>query len=340
MRPFLELIGRLRSEVPRREVAAGAALWFGIACFGLVGWNLLVAWVMPLDMFPVQFDRASISIAAVLIVLSGVVSLMAAWMLRSQVAQGAWWAKVAVWSFAGALGGIVWGLWTNTTFLGPPFFTTVGRTMFTLVLSQFAVAGWFVLGYLDRLAAAHPEGAFAFGVSQDDRIPSPAKDSPYREGPFPWSVQVTFLVSTAGFVGTVLVLQKLFGLDWAAWVAVPGLLVLFVGPFAWNERKSSFEREREVLATYRVGLSLLLFNATVPFCKVLVYRDGVEIRVQYTRFFLPYDRLTSPPSLEGILSGTVVFKSRLPGVPESILIHSSKASGIVARIEGAREGQG
>lgn len=339
MRQFLELIGRLRSEEPRAEVAAMVARWFGLACLAGVGWNLMVVWVMSPDSFPIRLHKESVAVSAVLMVLAGGVALVAASGLGVHIARGVWWAKVALWTCAGAIGVFLWGLWTATTFLGPEFFTIVGRVILTFFAAQFAIVGWFALGYLDRLAAAHPEEEFAFGVSQDDRIPSPAKDSPYREGPFPWSVQVTFLISTAGFVGTVLVLQKLFGMDWVAWVALPGILALFVGPFSWNELKSSFEREREVLATYRVGISLLLFNATVPFCKVLVYRDGVEIRVQYTRFFLPYDRLTSPPSLEGILSGTVVFKSRLPGVPESIRIHTSKASGILARIEGAREGE-
>lgn len=160
----------------------------------------------------------------------------------------------------------------------------------------------------------------------------------YREGVFPWGAQGTFLAMMAVVFGTVLVVKKFLGMERVPFVAVPGFLLLLGASIAWNELVSSFQRSREVLSSYRVGISMLFFNATSPLCKILIYPDGVELRLQFTRYFLPYEKCTEPPKLEGMFSNTLVLRTRIPDVPQTIRIRTGHASKILAEIEKARVG--
>lgn len=335
MRNFLELIRRLRTDVPRLDVAIRTSRGFGFVCVGVVIWNALVVWAVPGEMLPLPVRSEEIQYAAGLVGLAGGLALIASHRLRTDLRSGVWLAKGALWALLPGLGAF-WASFGNVPFVGAPeWFAIAVRIAMALFLVQFALPAWFAMGYLNRLEQA---GAQENSVMEVLPEAESVAESPYRDGPFPWGVQATFLGSMVLALGGVLVILKTLRLEWGGWMVLPVVAILFVVPLAWNERRSPFQQDREVLASYRVGISLLLFNATVPFCKLLVYRDGVEIRVQYNRFFLPYAQLSAPPSLEGLLSGTILLQSRLPGVPETIRIHSPKAAGILEMMR--KDGRG
>lgn len=73
-------------------------------------------------------------------------------------------------------------------------------------------------------------------------------------------------------------------------------------------------------------------------CKVLIYRDGVEIRAMFTRYFLPHDKYVEPPCITGMFSNTLLFRTSLPGVPETIRIKSRHVDENLGEIERARAG--
>jgi hypothetical protein len=107
-------------------------------------------------------------------------------------------------------------------------------------------------------------------------------------------------------------------------------LVLFVGPALYNRKPSSFEQARTVLASYTGGGSLMLFNGSWPFFRLLVYDDGVEVRVMFHRFFIPYDKMEDLPDKIRFFSlGGILFKSDLPGVPSRIRFHGRNSKKIL-----------
>lgn len=333
MRNLLELIWRLRTDVPRLNVTIRTVRGFGIVCLGTVIWNALVVWALPGDTLPLPVRSAEMGYAAGLIGLAGGLALVAAHRLGTDLSSGVWLAKGALWGLLAGLGAILAALWSFSFVGAPVWFGLVARIMMVLVVAQFAVPAWFAMGYLTRLEQVCERN----GVMIDEPAENVSSaGTSYREGLFPWGVQATFVGSMALALGGILVIQKSLGMGWGGWMVFPVVAILFVVPLAWNELRSSFQSGREVVASYRVGISLLLFNATAPFCKLLVYRDGLELRVQYNRFFLPYAELSSPLSLEGLLSGTILLKSRLPGVPETIRIHSPKAAAILEMMKTGR----
>lgn len=338
MKELFELIRRLRTENPSTQCASTAARWFGIVCLGVVFWNLLVVSTMTPGTFLFKIDTFETKIALSLIAFAGLVALVAASRLKTDPVSGARVAKLSLLLWMAGLVVFLAGFWINPAGSPPGVIGLVFRIFMIPVFGQFLVPGWFALGYLNRLEEAQTGVIFA-----PDPTPPLASFGAHqklscREGLFPWGAAVTFLLSMAFVMGGILLVEFFMGNQCIPYVAVPGFLLLFVGPIAWNERASSFQGSREIVSTCRAGISMLFFHATFPFCKVLVYRDGLELRIEFTRYFLPYDKCIELLKLEGMLGNTLVLRTRIPGVPETIRIQTRQASTILAEIEAARAG--
>jgi hypothetical protein len=50
----------------------------------------------------------------------------------------------------------------------------------------------------------------------------------------------------------------------------------------------------------------------------MVYEDGVEVRVEFHRLFIPYNKMADLPNKIGFFGRGVLIKSDLPGVPSGI----------------------
>ncbi len=99
---------------------------------------------------------------------------------------------------------------------------------------------------------------------------------------------------------------------------MPIFVLIFFGPVVYNYIPSRFQRERSVVASYTGGGSILLFRGSWPFFRLMVYEDGVEVRVEFHRFFIPYNEMADLPNKIGFFSRGVLIKSDLPGVPSGI----------------------
>jgi hypothetical protein len=124
--------------------------------------------------------------------------------------------------------------------------------------------------------------------------------------------------------------------------AIPALFLLlvlpvFVGPILYNQAASPFEQGRTVVESYTGGGSLFRMNGSWPFFRLLVYADGVELRVMFHRFFIPYDRMDGLPDKTGFFSNGLLFRSDLPGVPSSIRFYGFRAKGVLALVKDKRE---
>ena len=50
----------------------------------------------------------------------------------------------------------------------------------------------------------------------------------------------------------------------------------------------------------------------------MIYIDGIEVRIMFHRFFIPYDRIADLPQKVGFFSRGLLIKSDIPDVPSSI----------------------
>jgi hypothetical protein len=104
-------------------------------------------------------------------------------------------------------------------------------------------------------------------------------------------------------------------------------------PVVGNLLPSGFSKEREVLGSFWGGGRISIFRGRWPMFRILLYRDGLEVRAEFNRYFLPYDRLMPLPELVGFFHRTLLLRCRLPGVPSKIRFDSPKADLLRARIE-------
>ncbi|MEK7393149.1 MAG: hypothetical protein AAB214_11345 [Fibrobacterota bacterium] len=338
MSDFLELLRRLRTEAPDWSNASRYARGFGWICLGVGAWNLICqilyrAMPMPGE-FQKLFRHPLLLSAVALIALSGGVSLLASGSLRKQDSVGVLLAKLGLVVFGSGIVSFLVFFSRANLILPPDEIGIVFRIFMILVGAQFLVPLWFAYGYLDRLK-------FEPGI--DDPEASGRTDADpgafYREGltSFGPGVMLMFTIFVALLPGLVLLAlgnpqRWVFGF----FLGVP---LSFLGAWGWNEIPSSFQKTREVLASYRTGISLMLFNASPPFCKLLVYGDGLEVRIEYNRYFIPYDRMDGTPRLEGALWWkSIVFRCDLPDVPRKFSIQSYNTSRMLECIRSAMDG--
>ena len=61
-----------------------------------------------------------------------------------------------------------------------------------------------------------------------------------------------------------------------------------------------------------------MFHGTWPFFRLMIYKDGIEIRVMFHRFFIPYNKMDDLPGKIGFFSRGILIKSNLPDVASGI----------------------
>lgn len=112
------------------------------------------------------------------------------------------------------------------------------------------------------------------------------------------------------FIVLILITQKLspvfgiflFFLFAAIWI---------ISIYKYNDIPSPFENDRDIISSFRTHL---WFGSPVP-AKVLVYKDGLEVRVLFHRYFIPYDKMENPTKKDDKPISGISIISNLPRVP-------------------------
>jgi hypothetical protein len=134
-----------------------------------------------------------------------------------------------------------------------------------------------------------------------------------------------------------LVIEKYAGPEKLAFGFMPVFLFIFLGPVAYNFVPSPFQRERSLIASHTSGGSIFLFSGTWPFFRLMIYADGIEVRVMFHRFFIPYDKMDDLPEKLGFFSRGLLIKSNLPGVPSGIRFYSFRMKKLLALVNEQRD---
>ena len=139
-----------------------------------------------------------------------------------------------------------------------------------------------------------------------------------KDSLLPFGILGTFTLLIAVPFATLLIIEKYAGSEKLA--NSLGLIFLFIIliPVVYNFFPSRFERERSLIASYTGGGLIFLYGGTWPFIRLLIYRDGIEVRFMFHRFFIPYNKMHNLPEKIGFFSRGLLIKSDLSDVPSSI----------------------
>jgi len=338
MPDFLKLIQRLRAETPSAKTASESVFWFGVYWLHAAVWASLFLVFLADRFLPAKFDTSEARAAIGFSVLAGVLALLGSWRLKRGEASGVALAQGGVLAFSLAALLCLVGLWQGKVIRIHGGFDVAYSLICLVVFAQFLVPDWLAFRYLSRLQLP-PDG---LGPAQGEGMTEtvqPVEQARFHQRSFSIAPQAMTLAvySMICLAGLVFALH----LQWNryAWfVLSPLLLLLFLGSVVWSGLKSPFEESRKALSKCEPGVCLTLFHPRPSSGKLLIYRDGAEVRVGFDRYFLPYDRMAAPPALEGPKSHDLVLRPRLPGVPETFWIRSKEAAEILAEIENARQG--
>ncbi len=111
------------------------------------------------------------------------------------------------------------------------------------------------------------------------------------------------------------------------------ILFLFVGPIMFNWKTSPFENTRELLESATCQASTTMTLRMTPGSRLLIYDDGIEFRIFFNAYFLPYDKIEKIVKEESFFSRHLTICSDLPGVPKNIRFSSKHNDELVSLIE-------
>lgn len=342
---LLDLISELRTKEAKPEKAAKAMKVFALICAIGGVWNYVIPIIAPFNKTPIRIEPDFPIIALITGMLLAGLFFLAARGIADRAEWGKRLGQLAVVLLVATIvaGSLVLYSGFPSNIPMPPAPVMV---IFSLIfVAQFVVPAFFGIQYLGRLPvdensyvrpAIRPGIEMRAPATNNERGKSPVENS-YKESPFPFGVVGTFVI----FLG-IMMFSMFFVMEHTAPAAAAFMfplmfVVIFVGPAWFNRLPSSFEQARTVAASYTGGGSMLMFNGSWPFFRLLVYDDGVEIRVMFHRFFIPYDKMEDLPDKIKFFSFGVLFKSDLPGVPSSIRFHGRSSKKILEFVNERRK---
>lgn len=340
---YLDLIGELRTGKPDPQKAERAMKALGWLC--IVGglWNYVMYFIGRFREGPFNLPEVYPYLALGSLVIVAALFFRAARGIREMEPWGKRTGQLAI----GALLVIFFGL----AFSANPcdampirndLLSSVLPFFYVIVVGQFALPAHLGVRYLGRLPVKDEPYSSGrsriMGVAQAPPAPrlggGTAAETKYKDSPFPFGVTGTFLLSFA--VLPIAAALGFVGLEYLPYVLLPAFGVIFCAPIAYNYISSRFEDGRTRLTSYTGGGSIFLFNASWPFFRLLVYEDGVEVRVEFHRFFIPYGSMGDFPTKVGFFTRGLLIVSDLPGVPSKIRFAGFGMKRIVKTVSEAR----
>jgi hypothetical protein len=214
-----------------------------------------------------------------------------------------------------------------------------------IFLAQFGVPAYFGVRYLGRLPVKDDiysghrfEPEYLSKITDYEvSIGSPTTHHKYKNSLLPFGILGTFALLIAVPLITFFIIGKYAGPEKVVLVFMPTFLFIFLSPVAYNFVPSPFERERNPIASYTGGGSIFLFSGTWPFFRLMIYKDGIEVRVMFHRFFIPYDKIADLPQKVGFFSKGLLIKSDIPDVPSSLRFYGFGMKKIVELVKENRK---
>ncbi len=324
---FLDLISELRTGKPDIRKAEKAMKGLGWLCVVGALWNYALYFIGPFRDKPFNLPELYPYAALVSLLIVGALFFRSARGIREMEPWGKRTARLAVVLLIVFLVGVMLLLLPLNSL---PFRGDLTSLMFALVFvvaaGQLLLPAYFGFLYLGRLPVK--EEGYSPGRYRTERAPQHATEqirprgiSPetkYADSPFPFGIAGTFALSIAIPLLFVVAALGFAGPELVPYAIAPAFLLVFCAPVAYNYYPSPFQEKRSLLTSCTGGGAIFLFNGSWPFFRLMVYKDGVEVRVMFHRYFVPYDEMADLPDKLGFFSRGLLIKSDLPGVPSRI----------------------
>ncbi len=341
---FFDLISDLRKGVPDIGKAARAMKFLGWVCILAGLWNYFIPSLLPFEKSPLNIppDYPALALGAFLFL--GALFFLAGRGIANKDAWGKRLGQSAVVLLIVVFVGFIGMLFSRMDFPFSAFPRPFLIIFSALFIGQFLVPAWFGIRYLGRLPSQE-EGALRTiqrplaeeRLSRTGPVRSGAAgEERFKDSPLPFGLVGTLFVLIAIPMVMIMLAFKLGHPEAAAALFLPFFILVFAGPILYNRVASPFELGRSLVASYIGGGSTFLMNGSWPFFRLLVYADGVEVRVMFHRFFIPYDRMEELPAKLGFFSRGILFQSDLPGVPSSMRFYGFGSKDILAQIQELR----
>jgi len=213
----------------------------------------------------------------------------------------------------------------------------------TIFATQFALPAYFGMRYLSRLPAKREYSGIPYqsanismsaenDISREHSMPKVS----YKDALLPFGVIGTFALLLAVPMLIIFIGGKYTGQEVMPLLFGPFFLFIFLGLIIYNNIPSSFQKKRDIVASFTGGGSIFLFHGSWPFFKLIVYKDGLEVRAMFHRFFIPYDKMDDIPDKVGFINRGILIKSDLPDVPSGIRFSGFGMKKIVAVVTETR----
>jgi hypothetical protein len=324
---YFDLIKELWKGEPNPKKAEKAMKILGWICIFAAIWNFALYYIGPFEKSPFNLPPSYPYFALTGLLLIGILFLRSARGIRERELYGKRSGQLAVvLSLAFVIVFIFFVFPREAVPLRNDKISIIFSIFFFLFLSQFVLPAYFGIRYLERLPVKDnlytgDELKYKdLSRVSDEKIgrESSLPQTKYKEALLPFGIFGTF-----AFIGgipllLIFILERYFGPGVFPHLFMPTFVLIFFGPVVYNYIPSRFQRERNVVASYTGGGSILLFHGSWPFFRLMVYEDGIEVRVEFNRFFIPYNKMGDLPSKIGFFSRGVLIKSDLPGVPSGI----------------------
>jgi len=344
---FFDLLHELRKGEPDPHKAVRTLTIMGWVCMALAAWNFASTFIVVLKENPFNFSKHYPYAILILMSANGALFILSAKGIREKKQWGVKTGQSATILFMLAIVGYAFSIFgVHDLFPNDDYFFRIFFIIFMLIIfGQLLIPAYLGIRYLERLSIKEIKLGgmrYAQGYQPNERNHEPVRIGgsrvlKYKEALLPFGVFGSFAFLMACVMVPLFVMQNYYGMESFSIIFIPGFMVIFFGPVVYNAIPSTFQKSRNVIVTFIGGGSIFMFNGSVPFFKLLVYKDGLEIRVMLHRFFIPYDKMEDIPEKSGFFSRGILIKSNLPGVPSSIRFAALGTKRAVERIRNARD---
>ena len=328
---YIDVIRELKTGEPDPAKAAKVMRLLGWGCFAGALWNFMLPQLAPFNTaFRLPPSYLYVALGGFTVV--GALCLRAARGIQELEPWGKRTGQVAIVLLS--VGGVGWMAAILSQFARFPvasrgFFAVMPILVLLVVVGQLVVPVYYGVRYLGRLPTQEdgPSATLrrltAASRPVVDRVPPGQPGAAtYKDSPSPFGIAGTFAMQLGGFLIPVFIAQSYWGPEVFALLFPVGFLALFVGPVIFNYRTSPFQRHRHLVAAFTGGGSIFLFHASWPFFRLLVYEDALEVRVEFHRFLIPFEKMADTPAKVDFFTAGLLIQSELPGVPGRIRFSS------------------
>ncbi len=323
---FFDFIRELRKGEPDIRKAEKAMKILGWICTVGAFWNFIIYFIAPFKESPFKLPPQYPYLALIILLFLGALFFRSSRGIREMEPWGKKTGQMAIVLLLGVFIGFMFVVFpTKAVPLHDKTFSIFFILFAVVFLAQFALPAYFGIRYLSRLPV---KGEYTAARYQSENISMRPKNRitresampqvSYKEALFPFGIIGTFAIMLASFILTMVIGEKYADPAFMPFLFGPFFLLIFFGPVSYNYFPSSFQKKRDVITSFTGGGSIFLFHGSWPFFRLMVYKDGVEVRFMFHRFFIPYDKMDEIPGKVGFFNRGILIKSDLPDVPSGI----------------------